>query len=133
MVHDLHRATLARGSQKSRRRSTSMISVAVSVSVRHRNFEGVISPDVRAKLSASPPLVVAYAIAGDMNIDITKRPDRHVQDGKPRVYLRYIWPTHRKSRDLGRKGDRGTREAFLKNTPMCSKGGREMASGQNHR
>ncbi|WP_374635324.1 aconitate hydratase AcnA, partial [Paracoccus sp. (in: a-proteobacteria)] len=48
--------------------------VAVSVLSGNRNFEGRISPDVRANYLASPPLVVAYAIAGDMNIDLTSEP-----------------------------------------------------------
>jgi aconitate hydratase len=48
--------------------------IAVSVLSGNRNFEGRISPDVRANYLASPPLVVAYALAGDMNIDITTEP-----------------------------------------------------------
>ena len=48
--------------------------MAVSVLSGNRNFEGRISPDVRANYLASPPLVVAYALAGDMNIDITTEP-----------------------------------------------------------
>jgi aconitate hydratase len=66
--------------------------VAVSVLSGNRNFEGRISPDVRANYLASPPLVVAYAIAGDMNIDITRDPLGHDRNGKP-VYLRDIWPS----------------------------------------
>jgi aconitate hydratase len=42
----------------------------------NRNFEGRVNPDVRANYLASPPLVVAYALAGSMNVDITNRPDR---------------------------------------------------------
>ena len=66
--------------------------VAVSVLSGNRNFEGRISPDVRANYLASPPLVVAYAIAGDMNIDLTREPLGTSKDGKP-VYLKDIWPT----------------------------------------
>ncbi|WP_209425732.1 aconitate hydratase AcnA [Pararhodobacter sp. SW119] len=66
--------------------------VAVSVLSGNRNFEGRISPDVRANYLASPPLVVAYALAGDMNIDITRDPLGNDKDGNP-VYLKDIWPS----------------------------------------
>jgi len=59
----------------------------------NRNFEGRISPDVRANYLASPPLVVAYAIAGTMNIDIQNDPIAKDKDGND-VYLKDIWPTH---------------------------------------
>lgn len=58
----------------------------------NRNFEGRIHPDVAANYLASPPLVVAYALAGNMNIDITTEPLGKSKDGKP-VYLKDIWPT----------------------------------------
>ena len=58
----------------------------------NRNFEGRIHPDVAANYLASPPLVVAYALAGNMQIDITKEPLGKSKDGKP-VYLKDIWPT----------------------------------------
>ncbi|MBW7057373.1 aconitate hydratase AcnA [Paracoccus bogoriensis] len=73
--------------------------VAVSVLSGNRNFEGRISPDVRANYLASPPLVVAYAIAGDMNIDVTKDPLAHTPDGKP-VYLKDLWPSSKEVADL---------------------------------
>ncbi|NUL34202.1 aconitate hydratase AcnA [Streptomyces lunaelactis] len=57
-----------------------------------RNFEGRINPDVKMNSLASPPLVVAYAIAGSMKVDITKDALGIDQDGKP-VYLQDIWPT----------------------------------------
>ena len=66
--------------------------VAASVLSGNRNFEGRINPDVRANYLASPPLVVAYAIAGDMNLDIAKEPIGTSKDGKP-VYLKDIWPS----------------------------------------
>ena len=66
--------------------------VATSVLSGNRNFEGRISPDIRANYLASPPLVVAYAIAGSMQIDITKEPLGQDQDGND-VYLRDIWPS----------------------------------------
>ena len=58
----------------------------------NRNFEGRISPHVKANYLASPPLVVAYAIAGSMTIDISTEPLGVGKDGKP-VYLKDIWPT----------------------------------------
>jgi aconitate hydratase len=58
----------------------------------NRNFEGRINPDVKMNYLASPPLVVAYALAGTMNIDITTDPLGTDGDGKP-VYLADIWPT----------------------------------------
>ena len=66
--------------------------VAVSVLSGNRNFEGRISPDVRANYLASPPLVVAYALAGRMDIDLTAEPLGHDPQGQP-VYLRDIWPS----------------------------------------
>ena len=65
--------------------------VAVSVLSGNRNFEGRISPDVRANFLASPPLVVAYALAGRMDIDLSSEPLGRGSDGKD-VFLREIWP-----------------------------------------
>ena len=64
----------------------------VSVLSGNRNFEGRINPDVRMNYLASPPLVVAYAIAGSMDFDITNDPLGTGADGGP-VYLRDIWPS----------------------------------------
>jgi aconitate hydratase len=66
--------------------------VAAAVLSGNRNFEGRISPDVRANYLASPPLVVAYAIAGSVNLDFTKEPIARDKDGND-VYLKDIWPT----------------------------------------
>jgi aconitate hydratase len=66
--------------------------VAVSVLSGNRNFEGRINPQCRANYLASPPLVVAYAIAGRMDFDIVNEPLGDDKAGKP-VYLRDIWPT----------------------------------------
>ncbi|MEM8556110.1 MAG: aconitate hydratase AcnA, partial [Pseudomonadota bacterium] len=66
--------------------------VATSVLSGNRNFEGRISPDVRANYLASPPLVVAYALAGDMSIDLTSEPLGQDHDGND-VFLKDIWPT----------------------------------------
>jgi aconitate hydratase len=60
----------------------------------NRNFEGRVNPLVRSNYLASPPLVVAYAIAGRVDVDITKEPLGKGDDGK-NVYLRDIWPTSR--------------------------------------
>ena len=73
--------------------------VAAAVLSGNRNFEGRISPDVRANYLASPPLVVAYALAGDMNIDLTTEPLGTSKDGKP-VYLKDIWPTNKEIADI---------------------------------
>ena len=64
----------------------------VSVLSGNRNFEGRINPDVKMNYLASPPLVVAYALAGTMDIDLTTEPLGTDSDGKP-VYLRDIWPS----------------------------------------
>ncbi len=66
--------------------------VAVSVLSGNRNFEGRISPDVRANYLASPPLVVAYALAGRIDIDLATEPLGLGKDGAP-VFLRDVWPT----------------------------------------
>ncbi len=65
---------------------------AVSVLSGNRNFEGRINPDVKMNYLASPPLCVAYAIAGTMDIDLVNDPLGHDQGGAP-VYLRDIWPS----------------------------------------
>ncbi|MFF6988532.1 aconitate hydratase AcnA [Streptomyces sp. NPDC010273] len=65
----------------------------------NRNFEGRINPDVKMNYLASPPLVVAYAIAGSMKVDITKDALGVDQDGKP-VYLEDIWPTEAEVNDV---------------------------------
>jgi aconitate hydratase A / 2-methylisocitrate dehydratase len=66
--------------------------VAVSVLSGNRNFEGRIHPLVRANYLASPPLVVAYALAGSMDFDMSSEPLGKGKDGKP-VFLRDIWPS----------------------------------------
>jgi aconitate hydratase len=76
--------------------------VAASVLSGNRNFEGRVNPDVKANFLASPPLVVAYAIAGSMKIDITKDPIGTSKDGKP-VYLKDIWPSNHEVAEIVRK------------------------------
>ena len=66
--------------------------VVAAVLSGNRNFEGRISPDVRANFLASPPLVVAYALAGTVDIDLTTEPLGTDFEGRP-VFLRDLWPT----------------------------------------
>ena len=68
--------------------------VAVSVLSGNRNFEGRINPDVKMNYLASPPLVVAYALAGSMDADIVNEPLGQDQDGND-IYLRDLWPSTR--------------------------------------
>jgi aconitate hydratase len=72
--------------------------VAVSVLSGNRNFEGRVHPQVRANYLASPPLVVAYALAGTMDIDLEKDALGKGRDGKD-VFLRDIWPTQKEIQD----------------------------------
>ena len=72
--------------------------VAVAVLSGNRNFEGRINADVRANYLASPPLVVAYALAGTMDIDLKNEPLGKDKTGQP-VYLRDIWPTQKEIAD----------------------------------
>ena len=92
--------------------------VAAAVLSGNRNFEGRISPDVRANYLASPPLVVAYALAGDMNIDITTEPLGMGTDGP--VYLKDVWPTNKEISDL--VNATVTRAAFQKKYADVFKG-----------
>jgi len=73
--------------------------VAVSVLSGNRNFEGRVNPDVRANYLASPPLVVAYALAGTMRLDLTTQPLGKGKDGQD-VYLKDIWPTSQEVADI---------------------------------
>ena len=72
--------------------------VVCSVLSGNRNFEGRVNPDVRANYLASPPLVVAYAIAGSTSVDLTTEPLGADRDGND-VYLRDIWPTQQEIRE----------------------------------
>ena len=72
---------------------------AVSVLSGNRNFEGRISPDVKANYLASPPLVVAYAIAGTMNFDLYKSPLGKDKNGKE-VFLKDIWPSNKEIEEI---------------------------------
>ena len=83
--------------------------VVTSVLSGNRNFEGRISPDVRANYLASPPLVVAYALAGTININLTSDPISTTPDGK-KIYLKDIWPSSHEVAELVEKTV--TRTAF---------------------
>ncbi|MFD2738840.1 aconitate hydratase AcnA [Sulfitobacter aestuarii] len=83
--------------------------IGTSVLSGNRNFEGRISPDVRANYLASPPLVVAYALVGDMNHDLANSPLGQDKDGND-VYLKDIWPSTKEIAELVEKTV--TREAF---------------------
>jgi aconitate hydratase len=72
--------------------------VVASVLSGNRNFEGRVHPEVRANYLASPPLVVAYALAGRIDIEFDKDPIGNGKDGNP-VFLKDIWPTQKEVRD----------------------------------
>jgi aconitate hydratase len=96
--------------------------VAASVLSGNRNFEGRINPDVKANYLASPPLVVAYAIAGTVDINLTTEPLGKGQDGKD-VYLKDIWPTQQEVDDVVHNCV--TREQFVAQYADVFKGPRE--------
>ncbi|MFQ0815552.1 aconitate hydratase [Brucella anthropi] len=73
--------------------------IAAAVLSGNRNFEGRVSPDVQANYLASPPLVVAHALAGTVTKDLTKEPLGEDKDGNP-VYLRDIWPSSQEIQDF---------------------------------
>jgi aconitate hydratase len=72
--------------------------VVAAVLSGNRNFEGRVNPQVRMNFLASPPLVVAFAIAGDVDVDLSKDPIGADRNGEP-VYLRDIWPSSAEVRD----------------------------------
>jgi aconitate hydratase len=76
--------------------------VACAVLSGNRNFEGRVNADVRANYLASPPLVVAYALAGSLNVDLTRDPLGTDKDGQP-VYLKDIWPSTKDVAEMVRK------------------------------
>jgi aconitate hydratase len=93
--------------------------VAVSVLSGNRNFEGRVHPNVRANYLASPPLVVAYALLGTMNVDIATAPIGTSRDGKP-VYLKDIWPSNKEIADAVAASL--SRDQFLKRYGAVFKG-----------
>ncbi|MDE2490309.1 MAG: aconitate hydratase AcnA [Elusimicrobia bacterium] len=85
--------------------------IVASVLSGNRNFEGRVNPLVKANYLASPPLVVAYALAGTVDLDLTKEPLGTGKDGKP-VYLKDVWPSND---EVARAVEAAvTREGFLK-------------------
>ncbi len=93
--------------------------VAAAVLSGNRNFEGRIHPNVRANYLASPPLVVAYALAGSMDTDLYNEPLGNDSEGKP-VYLRDIWPTPQEVQETMRKSVRS--EMFKKEYGQATEG-----------
>ncbi|MDT3685313.1 MAG: aconitate hydratase AcnA [Pseudorhodoplanes sp.] len=93
--------------------------VAAAVLSGNRNFEGRVNPDVRANYLASPPLVVAYAIAGSMQVDLLKDPLGVDKNGK-KVFLKDIWPTTKEINAFIRKNV--TKQLFVKKYANVFKG-----------
>jgi aconitate hydratase len=93
--------------------------VAAAVLSGNRNFEGRVNPDVRANYLASPPLVVAYALAGSLNVDLAKEPLGLDKKGKP-VFLKDIWPTNKEITAVIRKVI--TKQMFAKKYANVFKG-----------
>ena len=91
-LHDLHRQQRPAAGRGRRRRSRTASLVVAAVLSGNRNFEGRVHPEVRANYLASPPLVVAYALAGRVDIDWDDRAVGTGKDGQP-VFLKDIWPT----------------------------------------
>ena len=85
----------------------------------NRNFEGRINQDVKANYLASPPLCVAYALAGRMDIDLTEEPLGEGSDGEP-VYLRDLWPSSEEIKDVVGKAVES--ETFTRNYADVFKG-----------
>jgi aconitate hydratase len=93
--------------------------VAAAVLSGNRNFEGRVNADVRANYLASPPLVVSYAIAGSMNVDVAREPLGVDQKGK-KVFLKDIWPSNKEIGDFVAKNI--TKQMFSKKYADVFKG-----------
>ncbi len=100
---------------------------AVSVLSGNRNFEGRINPDVKANYLASPPLVVAYALAGNMNFDLYKTSLGKDREGKE-IFLKDIWPSNKEIEDLMLSSVKS--DMFTKRYSNVSKGPKEWSSIQ---
>ena len=96
---------------------------AVSVLSGNRNFEGRINPDVKANYLASPPLVVAYALAGNMHHDLYKEPLGKDKSGKD-VFLKDIWPSNKEIEELILKSINA--DMFVKALLKCFRGTKRM-------
>jgi aconitate hydratase len=99
--------------------------VAAAVLSGNRNFEGRIHANVRANYLASPPLVVAYALAGSMNVDLYNDPLGNDPQGKP-VYLKDIWPSPQEVNETMRKSVR--QEMFKKEYSQATEGDAQWKS-----
>ncbi len=99
--------------------------VVASVLSGNRNFEGRINQDIKANYLMSPPLVVAYAIAGTMNLDLTKDPLGMGTDGEP-VYLKDIWPSQQEIADTNAHAVK--KELYLDNYEDVFKGDERWAA-----
>ena len=99
--------------------------VAAAVLSGNRNFEGRIHANVRANYLASPPLVVAYALAGSMNVDLYNDPLGNDSQGKP-VYLKDIWPSPQEVNETMRKSVR--QEMFHKEYSKATEGDEQWKS-----
>ncbi|MBO6688739.1 MAG: aconitate hydratase AcnA [Henriciella sp.] len=109
--------------------------VSCSVLSGNRNFEGRIGPDIKANYLASPPLVVAYAIAGSLKINISTEPLGQDKDGND-VYLKDIWPTSHEIAEI--MGECVTPQMFAERYSDVFKGdkqwqGIEVSGGQTYR
>ena len=102
---------------------------SVSVLSGNRNFEGRISPLVKANYLASPPLVVAYALAGHMEFDLYKDSLGKNQNGKE-IYLKDIWPSNKEIEDLILKSI--SADMFIKRYSNVSQGPKEWSSIQTN-
>ncbi|HHL42830.1 MAG TPA: aconitate hydratase AcnA [Hellea balneolensis] len=96
--------------------------ISCSVLSGNRNFEGRIGPDIRANFLASPPLVIAYAIAGSMHHDFDKDPLGVDKNNKP-IYLKDIWPSNKEITALVRKTI--TRDMFIERYKDVYKGDKQ--------
>ena len=125
-LHDLHRQFRPAGAGDFGDNAKHDL-VAAAVLSGNRNFEGRVNPDVQANYLASPPLVVAYALAGSMQIDLTKEPLGHDKKGKP-VFLRDIWPSTQEIQDLHRAERHG--EDVQERLRRSVRRRRQLAQGQ---
>ena len=98
---------------------------AVSVLSGNRNFEGRISPDVKANYLASPPLVVAFALAGNMNFDMYKNSLGTDKEGKE-IFLKDIWPSNKEIEDIMLKSINA--EMFIDRYSNVSEGPKEWSA-----
>ena len=108
-LHHLHREFRTAAGTGVQGGRTTAIWWSASVLSGNRNFEGRISPDIRANFLASPPLVVAYALAGSMNINLTTDPLGKDENGDD-VFLKDIWPSNQEIAEVVR--EHVTRQMF---------------------